>query len=356
MKIKSFLIFCCLWLVAGHCYAKCERGGGLFADKSISVSTIALPSTLLVESRHYSAGEVLYSSGWVSGSNNQLAIENCGKNYVVGFFYNYSPQIDEPSGVQIASTNVPGIGVRASAKNQAGPYDDTTVISNVWLPGDKGSDHVLRGSLYMIELVATGGPIAAGTLNFGSPLAQVEFRESQSRSASGDVASEVVLSSTNVNIKAMGCNADTSAIRFPFGSVNLNEFNGTNHFKGAADQSVTLSCEAGTNVSLSVSAQPASGDNAKNTIIALTGEGTNGVAGGIGVQLGLKSSSYDSGDKGLPLNQNIALFTSTRHGAEFVSGGASAQESLIFSALYYKTGSTVTPGSANAVATLNFYL
>lgn len=352
MKINQLFFFILFILFSQPSFANCARGGGIFADKSISTSTIVLPANVVVESRSYSAGEPLYDSGWKSGSNSDLTISGCGRNYVVGFFYLNGPQVDSPGGTQVMPTNIPGLGVRVTAQNQAGPYDGAMPIDNNWHDGDRGSDHELRNSQYKVELVALGGPISSGQLSFGSPLAQVEFRESRSHTAYGDVASNVALTNTNVTIKAMGCNADVSSINFAFGSIKMAEFDSTTKIAAPDTQTVTLSCESGTNVSLSLNGTPAAGNNANNTVIALTGEGNADVASGIGVQLGLQSSGYNSGSNGLPLNQSITLFSSSRNGSTYSSGGTGSQEQLIFSASYFKTGAVVTAGSANSSASI----
>ncbi|MFU0852786.1 type 1 fimbrial protein [Kluyvera cryocrescens] len=352
MKINQLFFFILFILFSQPSFANCARGGGIFADKSISTSTIVLPANVVVESRSYSAGEPLYDSGWKSGSNSDLTISGCGRNYVVGFFYLNGPQVNSPGGTQVMPTNIPGLGVRVTAQNQAGPYDGAMPIDNNWHDGDRGSDHELRNSQYKVELVALGGPISSGQLSFGSPLAQVEFRESRSHTAYGDVASNVALTNTNVTIKAMGCNADVSSINFAFGSIKMAEFDSTTKIAAPDTQTVTLSCESGTNVSLSLNGTPAAGNNANNTVIALTGEGNADVASGIGVQLGLQSSGYNSGSNGLPLNQSITLFSSSRNGSTYSSGGTGSQEQLIFSASYFKTGAVVTAGSANSSASI----
>jgi type 1 fimbria pilin len=357
MKVKTFshgiILFILMLLSSHNSFAACARGGGLFADKSISTSTVALPANIVVESRNYDLGEVIYDSGWINGSNSSLTMSGCGKGYVLGYFYVPSPQVNSPEGTTIVATNITGLGVRVTAKQQSSQYDNPYEIDNSWKPGDgKTSDHTLKNSQYKIELVSLGGQISSGQLSFGSPIAQIDFRESASHSANGDVATNLALSNANVVMKAMGCTADVSTISFPFGYVTLPEFDGKTKAGSAPTQDVNLSCEPGSNVSASITATEASGDNANHTVIALTGAGTDGVATGVGVQLGLKASGYDSGNNGLPLNQSVPLITSSRNNQVLVSGGASAQEKLTLSATYYKTAATITPGSANASATL----
>ncbi|MCS3601617.1 type 1 fimbria pilin [Buttiauxella sp. BIGb0471] len=347
------LFILAVFIIPHESFAACKRGGGIFADKSISTTTISLPKDLVIESRDYNAGEVLYTSGVKDGSNDDLTITGCSSRYMVGFFYNHSPQVEATAYQGVMPTNIQGLGVQVMAYNQAGPYDGEMIIDNSWHDGDGSrGDHTLRSSSYMISLVATGGPISSGTLTFGSPVAQVDFRESASHSDDGDVASNLSLSNANVVVKAMGCSADVSAISFPFGKINLDQFNGQTKVGSVPTQDVNLSCEPGTNVSLSVTAVESKEDEANHTVIALTGAGNEGVASGVGVQLGLKTSGYDSGSNGLALNTSIPLITSNRDGGTVISGGASGQEKLTFSAIYYKTAAVVKPGTANATATL----
>lgn len=350
-NLLSTLTLLLALFISHSSFAACSRGGGLFDDKSISTSTINLPKNLLVTSAGHQPGEVFYDSGMNSGSNSKLTISGCGRNYVVGFFFQNSPQSGGSPGSYIMPTNIPGIGVKVFTLKQAGPYDSSFGVDNNWHPGDGGSSHTLNGSAYQVQIVATGDPISSGTLSFGSPLAQVEFRESASHTANGDVASNVVLSNANVIIKATGCTADVSGINFAFGNLDASIFETQKTVSAPATQDVNLSCEPGTNVSLTVTAAAASEDTT-GTLITLENAGGAGIADGIGVQLGLKSRLYDSGSDGLPLNTSIPLITSTRGSGAVTSGGTESLEKLTFSALYYKIKSTVTPGKANATATM----
>ena len=109
-----------------------------------------------------------------------------------------------------------------------------------------------------------------------------------------------------------------------------------------------------------ITATEAEGDNPDHTVIALT-PGEN-VATGVGVQLNIN---------GAPLSANttyrvfdpVNRTTVTNSGAEasytvFTDpnnpGGASGTDTLYFSTNYYKTGSEVTPGTANASGTITF--
>ncbi|ELY4600274.1 fimbrial protein [Cronobacter malonaticus] len=362
MRWSAFIVMLFFSLLSTTTHAACERRRG----DDISVSSVHLPEHILVESGTYAQNTVLYDSGYISGSDDQVEIRNCNQGYYVGFLYLNAPQTGASLGEHIYPTNLEGIGVRVFTLNQAGPYDDETTIDNDWRRGDGslfGSNHTLHGSAYRLQLVATGGKIGSGTLVLPSPLARVDFRERESQSSNGDIASQLNVSSTSVDVKAMGCTADTASLNFVMGNIDAAAFDNSVQV-GEAQQTVTLSCEPGTNVTLEVQAPSASGPKAENSVIALSDHGAPDVATGVGVQLNLKlaSGGYDSGKTGLPIGTPVPLLTSQRgyDGAQGYSyftdpahpGGAGASETLIFTVNYYKTGIQVTPGKANAAGML----
>ncbi|ELY2672136.1 type 1 fimbrial protein [Cronobacter sakazakii] len=358
--VLMFMFFFSLLSTTTH--AACQR------DRSddISVSSVHLPEHIVVESGSYAQDTVLYDSGYIAGSDDKVTIHNCNMGYFVGFIYLNAPQTGDSLGGHIYPTNLDGVGVRVFTLNQAGPYDDETTIDNDWRNGDGslfGSSHTLNGSAYRLQLVATGGKISSGRLILPSPLARVDFRERENISSNGDIASQLDVSSSAVDVKAMGCTADTASLNFVMGDIDAAAFD-NNSQVGEAQKTVTLSCEPGTNVTLEVQAPQAGGDTANNTVIALSDTGASDVATGVGVQLNLKlaSGGYDSGKAGLPIGTSIPLLTSQRtydverRYSYFTDpanpGGAGASETLLFTANYYKTGAEVTPGKANAAGTL----
>ncbi|WP_221931546.1 type 1 fimbrial protein [Limnobaculum zhutongyuii] len=304
-------------------HAICERAW--LTD--IATSNLTLPKNIVVESRNYNGGEVIYSSGWPGSRPSSAQINNCGDNYVVGFYYMNPPQANgTPVGDMIFPTGLTGLGVRIYTMNQAGPYDYIRAIDNSFQPGDGRAGHKLNNPSYHLELVATGGPISSGILSFGSPIARVDFRESPgSTLGESSVGSQLTVSTSVITVKAMGCNVTGSPVNLPMGNIKLSDFD-SNTKVGSASAALTLNCEPGTNVSLSVAApQVTSGDTANNTVIALTNAGSPGVASNVGVQLGLQSSVYNTNSNGLPLNTPIALATSKRtrdgDGTDSVTGG-----------------------------------
>ncbi|EMN0593909.1 type 1 fimbrial protein [Klebsiella aerogenes] len=355
--------------------AVCHR-----TDDTPSQSYVAMPQQLLVSSKNYAPGEILYDSGYMSGGT--TTIKNCAGTYYVGFHYagaltTASPLQDNVYPLTNGSTAT-GLGIRVYTINQAGPFDDERAIDNSWQEHDAGagSDHTLNNSAYRVQIIATGGPITSGTFNVPSPLARVDYRETQSiDSSDGDIASTLTLSTTTVQVHAMGCTASVSSLLFDMGSVDVSSFDNQKTVEGP-EQSVGLSCEPGTNVTLKFSGAVASGDNDNGSVFALTDAGSDGVATGVGVKI-LTYNPNRQSFISLPIGQTFGVFSSDRDAAAAANsgqdadgnaisdigsattynddanrGGAGASEAIRFRADYYKTGSAVTPGTANATGTI----
>ena len=210
---------------------------------------------------------------------------------------------------------------------------------------------------YQLQLVATGGAIASNSsLTLKDPVSSVSMKDS---SGTMVISQLHVTGTTKIQLTPMGCTASSTALNFPMGSVKTSEFN-LSRKAGSAQQTLALTCEPGTHVTMRITATEAEGDNPDHTVIALT-PGEN-VATGVGVQLNIN---------GAPLSANttyrvfdpVNRTTVTNSGAEasytvFTDpnnpGGASGTDTLYFSTNYYKTGSEVTPGTANASGTITF--
>ncbi|EEP9764366.1 type 1 fimbrial protein [Salmonella enterica subsp. enterica] len=285
---RLYLALILLFAYSGHGYASCKRSGNEGAI------TITPPSQLVVDSHAYTAGEVLWQSGWVS-------------------------------------------------------------TSEVTMDGNK--THHAMAPAYNVELVALGGPITSGTATFQSPLARVSFRDSATEDSGGDILTHLYLGNTQLIMKAMGCRVETPAITVDLGSVNLGSF-ANSQTAGTGEQDILLTCEQGTAISASLSAQPASGNNPDNSVIQLSNASAPTSATGVGVQLGIQAPDAGFFTDSLPINQKIDLFTHTittnADGSQTVNGGTmNMSTTLKISARYYKTAATVTAGQANATATLN---
>ena len=322
-----------------------------------SVSMTNLPEKILVNAGSYSAGTILYDSGKITRA--QTTLLNCeGETYAI--FKWASNNAGTLIGDNIYTTSVAGVGIRVKVwLNITGEYGgDTNDFNSDYQTHYIGDSFATTNysPAYQLQLVATGGPIASNsTLTFGDPISRVSVQDNVNTTS---ISPLHISGTTTIQLTPMGCVANSSGLNFAMGSISASAFNSATKV-GSARQSVTLSCEPGTNVSMRVTAAQASGDNPDNTVMALTTD--SNVATGVGVQLNLNGEA-------LPLNTDISLYSSSRttvtnSGADagytiFTNpdspGGAYALDTLLFSTNYYKTGATVTAGSANAAGVITF--
>ncbi len=233
------------------------------------------------------------------------------------------------SGIQdVYKTNVEGVGIKFSIGTNAGgafaaPYPGNVVATYT---NDGG-----KGIFYNAGYLVKTGTIVSGVLN-NAPVAEAQLYQKDNPPG---VGVKFVLSGES-RITQVACDIKSgSTLAFSMGNVPANEFNS----KGTvSDESKTvdleLDCDAKANVNITLkgSGNP---DSTDPSLLALSNQGQNGVADGIGVQLLYNSTP-------LELNKMLKLKQS-----------AGGQESFPITARYVQTKDKVKAGSANATATLD---
>lgn len=139
------------------------------------------------------------------------------------------------------------------------------------------------------------------------------------------------------NIVVVQCSITTPTLVFPIGNIMASSFGstiGSTPSGASVTQNLGLNCDAGANINVSLGGTQ-NPDTADSSVLALAGQGSAGVASGVGVQLLYNGSP-------LKLNNRIVLKQSP--------GG---QETFPLTARYYQTRTAVGTGSANTTATLN---
>lgn len=363
--MKKFFLLVLFLLSPGYVWA---CGYGLnYGDVSIT----NLPSKLLLSAGNYSPGTVIYDSGKIYHPKTSV-LDCTGSLYAL---FTWSPGIATTLvGNNIYETSVPGIGIRVNVwLNTTGEYDGVSSVFNV----DNSEHHIGDADfplvkpgffafsastnyspVYQLQLVATGGSIASNSsLSFTDPVSTVAMKDSNGEL----VISQLHISgTTHIQLVPMGCTASTAALNFQMGSVKTSEFNVSNKV-GSVHQTLTLTCEPGTFVTMRVTATEAEGDNPGHSVIALT-PGEN-VATGVGVQLNIFDTALAVNNSIYRVFAESKRTTVTNSEAEasysiFTDpdnpGGAEASNTLTFTANYYKYGTEVTPGEANASGTLTF--
>lgn len=147
----------------------------------------------------------------------------------------------------------------------------------------------------------------------------------------------ITVNLVGAKVTQVACSPTTQNLSFPIGNVPATNFSttpGTIPAGGQTTQNLGLSCDTGANINVSLSGTQ-NPDIANNSVLALTGQGSAGVASGVGVQILYNGTP-------LQLNNRIVLKQS--------SGG---QETFPLTARYYQTKTAVTTGSANTSATLS---
>lgn len=223
------------------------------------------------------------------------------------------------------ATPIPGIAMSVSVTGYSGNingyYDNPQYIDSFY-----GGVGIYTGSMTTISFIKTGS-VVPGVMPSG-----------QLGTFSGGTGGAMMkLNMNSLVVTQAACSITTPNLTFPIGNVLASNFGTTIGAipTGAQNtQNLGLNCDAGANVNISLTGTQ-NPDVGSNSVLALTGQGSAGVANGVGVQILYNNSP-------LSLNSNVVLKTST--------GG---QEIFPLTARYYQTKTTVTTGSANASATLN---
>ncbi|WP_320727294.1 fimbrial protein [Enterobacter sp. 118C5] len=230
----------------------------------------------------------------------------------------------------VFETNVPGVGIRASifSWSHGGGYATAAPGTlAIQFPGSGG------WGVYppKIELVKTGN-ITSGMLDAGA-LMTLQSVNNDNTAANANVTWSL---SSAAQITQVACEITSgNSLSFELGNVQAGQFTSVGTISDKTSTlDLKLNCDANANVNLTLNGTQNS-DADDPGILALTNQGADGVAEGIGVQL-----IYNE----LPLKINERLLLKTS------SGG---QESFPITARYIQTKNQVKPGIANATATLD---
>ncbi|MBF9771261.1 fimbrial protein [Enterobacter asburiae] len=231
----------------------------------------------------------------------------------------------------VYSTNIPGVGIKV--------YQSTSVNSGYAIPyPGYNVRNISYGGFWVtppqISLVKTGD-IVSGTLNNGN-VSEVHNDEKVSGKP-GD--NKVVYNLSGLStVTQVACSITSGeTMSFNMGDVPAGQFTAIGN---VSEQTKTvnlgLDCDAQANINITLQGDK-NPDSADESVIAVTGQGqgTSGVADGVGVQL-----LYNNAP--LELNKMLNLKRS--------AGGV---ESFPITARYIQTKDKVKPGNANATAVLN---
>lgn len=237
--------------------------------------------------------------------------EVCPGNYAI----TYLSAIESPvSGV--FKTNLDGVGIKVSG-----------MPGNFTLPVYQNSGFYNLG-YYIISLVKTG-EMTSGVLTPGL-IAQAWF------GSPGNYFTQISLDATS-RVSVLSCSLSSQVITFDLGTLSASEFSHAVGFspQRTATQNIGLYCNPGANINIELKGTPNPDAAGEGSVLALTGQGGENTADGVGVQL-----LYND----IPLKMNNRMLLKQSPGG---------QEMFPVTARYYQTKTIVTAGEANATATLD---
>ncbi len=240
-------------------------------------------------------------------------------------------------GWAVIPTSLPGIGIAVrmnfyfSIENRQGGsgfyFDLGTRATQTQSAQVTNSSSRYRANAYAVSHLVrtgdiTGGVLAAQTLSTGI----LSYRGNQV----GNI-NVMIGGGTRVIIEA--CDLTTPSLRLDLGRVRVNTFNGTGSTSGSATQNITLNCDMSVNAHLTLSGTQ-SPDTTEDSVLALSGQGNEAVASGIGIQL-------------LQNNRLLRIGQTLEHGR--TDAGI---VNIPITARYYQTQPAVGAGQASTTATL----
>ncbi|EPO1788795.1 fimbrial protein [Cronobacter turicensis] len=308
----------CFSSFAGSCWRNSGAASNYetFYPSSIVVQRDAAVGTIVYQSTAYPYGNIVYTC---EASPPYQFKPLRGTDTGVRIYNNFS----------VYSTNVPGIGFTATCNT----FNNPCVTSNINLSTFPSYGIVNTSGASMVDtmprsfaLVVTG-PVSPGVINAGD---YVELNEG------GYPVNKINLGSS-VSVSVQQCSITTNNLVFPIGDIPVSQFSDSVGFipTGAQNtQNLGLNCSSSANVNVTFQGTQ-NPDVSTNSILALTGQGSAGVAKGVGVQILYNGSP-------LELNKRMVLKNS-----------ANGQQTFPLTARYYQTKTSVMAGTANASATLS---
>lgn len=223
----------------------------------------------------------------------------------------------------VYQTNVPGVGLKIQGYTYGGVL--YTFTNPPWDRYETKTLNIFSGNLE-VSIIKTGD-ITSGVMQSG--LMATVYPDTNDGYG-------MKVNTSDVPIVQLACAITTPTLTFPIGDVLVSKFGstvGTIPDGGQNSQNLGLDCDkdANINVSLSGTQNP---DVSTKTVLALSGQGDEGVAKGVGVQMLYNGTP-------LELGKRIVLKKS--------AGGI---ETFPLTARYYQTKTQVETGSANTSATL----
>lgn len=307
-------------------FAQCTFSGG---DGSGGIVTFQLPAVFMLDP-DTPVGTVIYDNAVES---NEITVHCGGADAQIRRGYLTLTDADAREDVLpgVYKTNVPGIGIRASASSERLPdYIEEDLIRPWQYYGYKhgGSDgtHVFRAAAQLVVI----GQVQDGMLDTS--------RLTSQDTLGGVVVGEMRFSPTSVHITTNTCNLVDRNIFVPLKTVNSQDFDGQ-YSEILTDGSFKIAindCAAGTKIDYQFTRTGSTG---------VTNGSVLGIASGDAAAQGLGIQILDSNDTVLQFDQTYTAISATQD---------KVPAEIPLKARYVKTGE-VKPGKVEAVATFELF-
>lgn len=321
--MRILKLFSALLVLAGSFlfmpHAKAASCTAPMMPYTISVASIAVSSTLPVGSVIPGSDETVNIHGSCTAYSGQV---------IISCYYGSGSEISGMPGVY--STGVSGIGItlindRGQRIVGGGISCDTRNTPLGYVSSDGNNTFNFNVTL---ALVKTSDSIASGSLQQSQTVFGVGVYNQAPIGTPNNISY-----AGNITYKSVNCSVDPKSLTIPLGNVPASVFKGIGSGSGWYNFDVSATCNNPVSVGIKVSS--ANGyASTQPSVINLTPEAGN--ATGIGVQILTDAQNTDF-DHYVMVGDIPAANTTLR---------------IPFSLQYYQTAATVTPGSANAVATI----
>lgn len=314
-----------LWsaCLPGLAHAQCSQN----PNGGAQLLSIALPATLTIP-RDAVVGTII-GQATISSTGSGQGV-TCGNSTAAAVYTNLRGGASTGSPPTIP-TGLPGIGYQLTISGISSSSGTSSIATGTFSL-NKGANVylVLTTGPLVVKLIKTGPVTGTQTLAAG-PLFSLTY--------GGLQAAQLSLANATV-ITGQTCSVTTSSIAVPLGSVPLSTFTGVGSNSATVPFSIGVNCSG---VSSKVYMTLTDSQNAGNTssTLGLTSAST---AAGVGIQILYNSAPVSFGpDASVAGNPNqFSVFTST---------GSSSVNTISLGGRYVQSTATVTPGTANGVAT-----
>jgi type 1 fimbria pilin len=318
--MNKYALFLVLLFSSHGAHAAC------YANQSGASSVIVTASIQpLVVQRDAAQGAVIGTYTVQPTNTTVLVCDASNSKYYYGMLL-----FTQPSGIpHVYKTNLDGVGFMVSNTAGTGGFYDSPAAAYVYTatgPGP-GLGPLTNSNPRLISFIKIGD-ITPGTISSGTLMHAY---------GDGDGIDAITTNLVGNTVTQLACSITTPSMVFPIGDVLSSSFGTTTGpvLSGAQNtQNMGLNCLTGANINVTLNGTQNPDIPGDSSILSLTGQGSNSVAKGVGIQLLYNGSP-------LLLNTRILLKTS--------SGG---QEMLPLTARYYQTKNQVTTGDASTTATL----